>query len=473
MGVAAKHFAGIKDKSWINTNRGESAGLADGSRIAVIGAGPAGSMFGYFLLSMGRHVGVGYDVDIYEPRDFAQTGPGGCNHCGGVVSESLVQRLATEGITLDSSIIQRGMDSYTMHMDVGTVRIETPLHERRIATVFRGNGPRDSKIDALDSFDRYLLDLAQGAGARWVRRLVTQLQRDGQMMKVGCADGHVRSYDLVAVTTGVNSRFMDVVETGDYKIRQPATAKTFVCEFPLGDTAIREHLGNSMHVFMLDLPHLKFGALIPKGDYATLCLLGDRIDEELVRAFLNSPEVRQCFPDALVPANVCHCYPRMNAATARPPFGDRVVLIGDCGTTRLLKDGIGTAYRTAKAAARTVLFHGVMAEDFRKYYWPLCRSIEIDNYIGRAIFAFSGLIQKARFARRGVLRMTANEQARQRGPRRMSEILWDLFTGSGPFAEVLRLSVHPACVAELAWNLLVGNLPHGRRQLMERADDHS
>lgn len=467
------HFAGGLEKRWGRPNAGESAGLADGSRIAVIGGGPAGSMFSYFLLTMAKHIGVEYEVDIYEPRHFRHMGPAGCNHCGGVVSEALVQRLATEGIVLDSSVVQRGLDSYTMHMDVGTVRIGTPLDEKRIATVFRGNGPRDSKITDLYSFDRYLLELAHDQGAHVLRRLVTDLQRNDDSMTVRAADGHVADYDLVAVTTGVNSRFMEVLAASDGKIRRPPTATTFVCEFPLGDTAIREHLGSSMHVFMLDLPHLKFGALIPKGDYATLCLLGDRIDEQLVKAFLNSAEVKQCFPDALVPPNVCHCYPRMNAGTARPPFGDRLVMIGDCGTTRLLKDGIGTAYRTAKAAARTVLFHGVTAEDFRENYWPLCRSIEFDNYIGRGIFAFSTLIQKARFARRAVLRMTAMEQASDRRHKRMSEILWDLFTGSGPFREVLLISMHPACVAGLLWNLIVSNLPRGRRQLTGPTDDHA
>lgn len=37
-------------------------------------------------------------VDIYEPRDFTKPGPAGCNMCGGIVSESLVQALAVEGV---------------------------------------------------------------------------------------------------------------------------------------------------------------------------------------------------------------------------------------------------------------------------------------------------------------------------------------------------------------------------------------
>ena len=47
------------------------------------------------------------------------------------------------------------------------------------------------------------------------------------------------------------------------------------------------------------------------------------------------------------------------ARRRRQPFGDRVVFIGDSGTTKLYKDGIGAAYRTSKAAANTVAYWGV------------------------------------------------------------------------------------------------------------------
>jgi flavin-dependent dehydrogenase len=98
--------------------------LEDGSRVAVIGGGPAGSFFTYFLFEMAERIGMDLAVDIYEPRDFTKPAPQGCNMCGGIISESLVQLLATEGINLPSSVVQRGIDSYVLHMDVGTVRIE-------------------------------------------------------------------------------------------------------------------------------------------------------------------------------------------------------------------------------------------------------------------------------------------------------------------------------------------------------------
>ncbi len=134
--------------------------LEDGVRVAVLGGGPAGSLFSYFFLDMAEMIGMDAVVDIYEYRDFSRLSPGGCNMCGGIISESLVQNLATDGINLPPKVVQRGIDSYILHMDVGDVTIETPVHEKRIASVYRGSGPRDNKENRWVSFDGYLLNLA-------------------------------------------------------------------------------------------------------------------------------------------------------------------------------------------------------------------------------------------------------------------------------------------------------------------------
>ena len=436
--------------------------LRDGSRVAVIGAGPAGSMFSYFLLSMAETVGLELDVEIFEPRRFCHRGPAGCNHCGGIVSESLVQRLATEGIRLPDCVVQRGMESYTLHMDVGDVEIATPLMEKRIAAVYRGNGPRSSELIDTHSFDGYLLDLAQQKGAHVTRRLVSGLSREADSMVVECADRSSGDYELVVLATGVNSRLAEMVENETAEFARPDRTKTFICEFFLGRDVIRETFGPSMHVFLLDIPRLEFAALIPKGDYVTLCLLGDDIDEALIDKFFSAPEVRERFPGGKIPGHVCHCYPRINTRAANPVYGDRLVLIGDSGSTRLFKDGIGAAYRTSKAAAKAAVFHGISAEDFASYYAPLCRKIDNDNRVGKLVFSVASLIQKARFARRGILQMTASEQENSDSPQRMSSVLWDLFSGSASYTNVFTRTLHPAYVGSLLWNLLSANLRRGR-----------
>jgi len=143
--------------------------LSSGSRVAVIGGGPAGSFFSIFLLDLTKRVGLDVSIDIYDYKDFSRCGPAGCNGCGGIISESLVQLLATEGINIPAEVMQKGISSYVLHTDTGNVRIETPLQEKRIAAIYRGAGPLGAKDDKYGSFDKYLQGLAVNRGAHLVK----------------------------------------------------------------------------------------------------------------------------------------------------------------------------------------------------------------------------------------------------------------------------------------------------------------
>ncbi len=442
--------------------------LESGSRVGVIGSGPAGSFFSHFLLDMTQRLGIDVSLDIYDPRDFAVIGPTGCNMCGGIISESLVQMLAAEGINLPTTVVQRGIDSYMLHTDVGSVRIDTPLHEKRIAAIHRGTGPRD--IDAKDikwfSFDRFLQDLAVDKGARLVRDRVDTISWQEGRPRIKTRRGSEQDYDLLAVAVGVNSSSLRLFQDAIPQYQAPRSTKTFICEYKLGPKILEKYLGDSMHVFLLNLPRLEFAAIIPKGEYATVCLLGEEIDKPLIKSFLESPLVRKCFPPDVPPEPPpCHCSPRINTYSAVQPFGDRVVFIGDSGVTRLFKDGIGAAYRTAKAAAETAVFAGVSLEDFRARYWPKCREIEVDNKIGKAIFALTRQWQKRPYDLRGIVRMVATEQADKKRAPRMSMVLWDLFTGSATYREILWRALHPGFLSRLVWNVIAGNIPLTRGKL--------
>jgi flavin-dependent dehydrogenase len=429
--------------------------LDEGSRVAVVGGGPAGSLFGYFLLEMANRVGMEVDVDIYEPRDFNQPAPRGCNMCGGIVSETLVQNLAAEGINLPPAVVRRGIDSYVLHMDVGSVRIATPLQEMRIGAVTRGPGPRDVSKRKWGSFDQHLITLAQEKGAQRIPGRVVDVGMEKGRPQLRAEGGTSQPYDLVAVGIGVNSRSLQLFEALGLGYRRPKATKTLIREYFLGQEVIGKTLGSSMHVFLLDIPRLEFAAIIPKGDYVSMCLLGDEIDNSLVEAFVESPEVKRCMPpEWRSDERSCQCMPRISVRGVKKPYADRVVFIGDCGVTRLYKDGIGAAYRTAKAAARTAVFEGISENAFRQHYLPTCRNLVNDNAVGKAIFLGARLLQKLRFARRAVLRMTVSEQRKGGRRRRMSGVLWDMFSGSAPYRDILLRGMHPAFAVRLLGALL-------------------
>ncbi|MHC4504932.1 MAG: NAD(P)/FAD-dependent oxidoreductase, partial [Planctomycetota bacterium] len=372
---------------------------------------------------------------------------------GGIISETLVQTLAAEGVSLPDSVVQRGIDSYVLHMDVGTVQIDTPLREQRIAAVHRGGGPRDLKVRRWESFDHHLQKLALDRGANLVCHRVDDVTWNDGRPQIKSPDGSGQPYDLLAVAVGVNSPALKLFQAMDVGYEAPEAVKTFISEYFFGEEVISSALGSSMHVFLLNIPRLEFAAIVPKGDYVSICLLGEEIDKNLVQAFLESPEVTSCMPVDWKPeTRSCFCSPRINVKGSSQPFADRLVFIGDCGVTRLYKDGIGAAYRTAKAAATTAVFKGIGAESFRQHYVPACEAIRKDNTLGKVIFAITRAVQKRRYARRALLRMTEREQRRPGEANLMSQVLWDTFTGSAPYRDIFLRTLRPSFLGGLLWS---------------------
>ncbi|MBF0145507.1 MAG: hypothetical protein HQL84_06205 [Magnetococcales bacterium] len=443
--------------------------LSDKSRIAIVGGGPAGSMAGFFLMELSQRIGMKIHVDLYEPKDFSRFGPAGCNMCAGVISETLVQTLAAEGIDLPSRVVQRGIESYVLHTSgCQPVTVATPVDDMRIATVYRGSGPQEP-TGRLDwrSFDGYLQELARQHGVRIIQQRVTDLKWNDGRPEVICRDQEGEVYDLLIGAVGVNSNLLKKFEGMGFSFQSPTTSKGFLSEIHLGKEQVQNYLGNSMHIFLLDIPGLKFAALIPKVEYVTICLLGDRIDRPLVEKFMRSAEVRRCFPADMAwcpddlgceVGQACHCGPKLNLGPALHPFADRVVLVGDSVVSRLYKDGIGAAYITAKACAVTSLFLGISANDFHRHYGPVIRRIARDNKIGKIVFFITVFYQKFQFLRRGMVLMVRQERGETSNHRLMGRVLWDTFTGSATYREILFRSLHPSFILKLIVSTLTAAL---------------
>jgi hypothetical protein len=97
------------------------------------------------------------------------------------------------------------------------------------------------------------------------------------------------------------------------------------------------------------------------------------------------------------------------------------------------------------------VFEGISAAAFHRHYGPVCRSIAADNVMGRLAFVFTRLVRRMSVARRAILRMTVAEQRRPGHLRRMSGILWDMFSGSAPYKDIFLRMLRPACAAGFAW----------------------
>jgi flavin-dependent dehydrogenase len=342
-----------------------------------------------------------------------------------------------------------------LHTDEGSAQIDTPLIEKRIAVVHRGHGPKGCRgpdESEWNSFDEYVQTLAVGRGARLIPQRVKSVRLTNGKPEIEQPADIFTEYDVVVVATGVNAALERFIQAIDKNIKPPKTTRAGIREFFLGKEEINRVLGNSMHMFLLNLPRLEFAAIIPKGEYASVCLLGDGVDQSLISTFLDWQGVQDTMSSSWQPANPdCRCLPKMAISGISKAFSDRVVFIGDAGISRLYKDGIGAAYKTAKAAAATIVLHGVSEDNFHKYYEPVFRQLRTDNRYGRVVFFFASIIRRLKFMQRAILNIVRKEQTKEGHQRYLSSILWDMFTGSAPYRSIFFQMLRPV----LCWNLVV------------------
>jgi hypothetical protein len=68
------------------------------------------------------------------------------------------------------------------------------------------------------------------------------------------------------------------------------------------------------------------------------------------------------------------------------------------------------------------------------------------------------------FARRAMLRMTQKEQSIPGRHKDISQVLWDMFTGSAAYMEIFTRAIHPRFLGRLSWELLAAVAPGKRSQ---------
>jgi flavin-dependent dehydrogenase len=410
--------------------------LEDGANIAVVGGGPTGSFFSIFALKMARMMGKEISLTIFEPKDFTKDGPGGCNRCGGIISELLVQTLAIEGINLPDSVVRKGINSYRLHTTHGEVFIATPSLEKTIATVYRGGGPRGAIGENKESFDRFLLAQAVREGAVHETSRIDRIEYKNGKPLLYSKNSEIMQADLVVGAFGINSTSGKTFEGLGFGYKEPRSVTAAIAEISMAEDVIAEHFGNSIQLFLLPDKGIKFAAMIPKGPYVTLCILGPGVGAGTIDDFMKKPIVQSFLPKGAAYSLACRCAPKMNVGAPKIPFADRVVLCGDSGSTRLFKDGLGAAYIMGKAAAKTAVFEGVGKHHFEKGYYPVYKSIVYDNYFGHMLYFVIDRYRKTKVLTKAMLKVIEKEQQRPEHTRILSTVLWDMFTGNERYKTV-------------------------------------
>ena len=442
-----------------------SLSLQNGDRVAIVGGGPAGSFFAIALLREARRLNRHLDVIIVEKRGPADQASDdfqckGCNFCAGLISPRLNQILSAQGLAVPDEIVQGHIDYVWIHGQWKNFRLRVPQHAQ-MYSVFRGSLP-GRRLGRPAGFDGFLLGEAVKEGAR--------IQYgDVQAIAYGAAgkptltakspSGETATLEatFVSIATGINAHCgSDYQQDGliaSVQRMNPAfvpgkSRKTLIFELDVGEDYLQRNMNREIYFIESGSKHLalEHTALIPKGRFLTVAMIGKCIDQavlphdthQIVGEFLTLPQIDRILPGIAAVPLACACAPRMTVTTAAFPFGDRFAIIGDAVGSRLNKDGLYSAHATASRLAETVLYEGIDKQALARGYGKTVNWLVADNRFGRMVFTLSRIAFTMPVVSRIVYQGFATEyKVRDERSRPLSAVLWKIASGTADYREVL------------------------------------
>jgi len=420
---------------------GKPIELRDGSRVAIIGGGPAGSFFAHFILKYAERIGRKLSVFIFDGKDFLEKGPKGCNLCAGVIAQNLAESLAEEGLFLPEKRILNRVDGYTLFLNDIPVRLDSrEVFKDSIATVFRGNGPRYSHFPENISFDDFLLTWAQDRGAELIREPVRKLvlpvnpSQPVRLQYGQKGDELTMEADLVVGAFGLNTSLLQQIKNFGFGYKPPEVRRTYQTEIHMGRDRIREIFQNTIQVFIPSVAGLRYAMIIPKDEYVTITLIARKnASKNILNIFLNLPAVKDMFPEPIIH---CSCQPKILHKSSHNAYADRLVLIGDASYSRHYKNGLSSALMTGRMAAKTSVLKGVDRRSFARYYnQPARRQIVRDNRYGRLLFGINDLLLAVPVISR-VPGLLARNRAVGYSAQKIRTFFWRMLTGNIPYRDI-------------------------------------
>ena len=458
----------------------QTRSLQNGDRVAVVGGGPAGSFFAIHLLRQARNLNRNLEVVIVEKRGPADPDSDGfqcrgCNFCAGLISPRLNKVLGEHGLVVPEEIIQGHVDFVWVQGEWKNFRLRVP-RDMQMYSVFRGSLP-GRRAGRPAGFDGFLLGEAVKEGAHLLYGEVVGISYGAAglpSLAVRPPVGAISALDasFVVLATGINARcgrdYRDDPLMASVNQLNPAfvpgrSRQTFIFELDLGEDYLARHLHREIYFVesgskSLALEHT---ALIPKGRFLTVAMMGKAIDEaalprdnqRIVQAFLTLPQINRILPGIATAPMTCACVPRMTVSTARSPFADRLAIIGDAVGSRLNKDGLFSAHLTASRLAQAVLHDGIDKYALARGYGKTIRWLAADNRFGRMVFGFSRVAFTRPMMSRVFYQAFATEyKVRDESSRPLAAVLWKIASGTADYQEVFR----EMCSGRVLWSVLAG-----------------
>lgn len=448
--------------------------LKNNSRVHIIGGGPAGSFFAIHLLNEAKKAGRKIKVTILE-RKVAMEAPGllsgkltGCNFCAGVISPQLHRALEDHLIRLPAEIICEEFTHVWIHGNWKNLPLKVPSGQTLCST-FRGSLPQDRGAVA-QGLDAYLLKQAVKSGAVLMSGNADSIQYTATcrpQLSVSLPSGNpvVLESDFVCLATGINSfpdhspeenRFFQSYVKINPSFKPPGTRPALVVELKPGSHYLKKYMGKELYLIVSGTKalHIEHAALVPKGDYLTIALMGKSIDtaffpgeaKAILNRFLSLPQVQSILPQINLDQTpiACMCNPRMVVSVSDSPCADRIVLVGDVLGSRLYRDGLYSAFICAETMAKTVIRTGVEKKSLNQAADGIIDWLKTDNTYCRIIFILIQTFLRSGLLSRAFYQTFASEMKfRKKEAWPLGQILWEIGSGVADYKAVFKRLFSP------------------------------
>lgn len=389
--------------------------LKDGSRVSVIGGGPAGAFFSIHMLQQAAQARRNIAVTIIEQKadpglDGAPWSIKGCNCCAGGISPELHDRMKDIGIRIPRDIIREEYSHVWIHGIWKNFPLRIPPGHR-MYSVFRGTLPRDRR-DTSGGLDAFLLNKAVEQGATVISGEVLRIQSTPSRhprLTIRTPSGDVLTHesDFAVLATGINLHPASVYAKSDLfrsyekinpRFVPPKARRALIFELKPGRRYLKKYLNREMYFIESGLGKLRLEhiAMVPKGDYLTVTLVGPSIDRaslpgdagKIMSTFLSLRHIRMILPhiDLSNTPVACMCSPYMSVGVSQRPFGNRTAVIGDAAGAKLYKDGLYSAFVSARVLAETLIARGTDSKSLYQGYGRMMKWLEKDIRYGRLVF---------------------------------------------------------------------------------------
>lgn len=414
--------------------------IKDNANILIIGGGPAGCFFALHALQLGRKKGISLNLKVLEQRDFRIPGPKGCNMCAGIIGGRVVDEIAKLGIEIDNRVIRQDVEGFRVFLDGLSAEVKKREGDR-VYTVFRNQGPLGVNESAdIIGFDSFIFENTIRKGIKFEKATVLQViagtndDRNTVIYRKPDGSEEYEKADLVVVACGVNTALTRMF---DYGYVPPRYWHTCQAEIELEKP---ENVQKFIHIFSRKNSPFLFTALTPKERYMTVTGIGRWVKFNDLLYEMEILEIKKLFPGEL---NVtCHCHPRIPVSTAKKPYHDRLVMVGDACVSRYLKNGIESAYFTSLWAAETAIEHGIDTDSFDRFYKKRFHSFfTVDNRYGKIMFFIHRIVSSNHLISKSCMKVLKEESSEKIKKYWLSDILWHMFAGDKPYRRIFRKTI--------------------------------